>query len=436
MLTDIECLQQCKQLIEQKLDWGNSSGWQTADFENLQQRILDSIGVSLSVSTLMRIWGRVKYDHLPSTTTLNTLAQFAGSDNWRTFVKEQNEKTATTVSATPAPIVTKPVNRTRMWSRIAAAIVVVTAIALIGLFAIRKPAPMVTDTAAYTFSSEPLSRSIPNSVVFTYDATASPTDSVYIQQSWDPMRRVWVDKNLHKHTSVYYEPGFYEAKLVINQQIVKEHRLIIPTNNWMSAIYSNALPVYLKPSQFIDNGALRVPISVIKENNIALQPYAPTLKYYNVGNFDPVPVTDFTFSAQVKNEYADGSSACQFAYIGIITDAAPIIIQLAIKGCAAELTIRNIDSVVNGKNADLSGFGVDFSDWATFSCYTTDSSIVYAVNGKTAYTFPKPSHPVNIVGIGFGFPGTGAVKNIQLSSKEKIVFEDFFTTEKNGLLRK
>ncbi len=425
MLPDIECLQQCKQLIEQNLDWGNSSNWQTADFDNLQQRILEATGVSLSVSTLMRIWGRVKYDHLPSATTLNTLAQFAGFESWRAFVKQQNEKTEV-VAPTTIPVIVKPANRTRLWSRIAVAVVIVAVVAVVGLFAIRKPSPLVTDTSAYSFSSEPLTRSIPNSVVFTYDASAAPTDSVYIQQSWDPKRRVWADKKLHKHTSIYYEPGFYEAKLLVGQQIVKEHRLIIPTNNWMAGIFtSNAKPVYLKPSQFTDSGVLRVPVSVIKENNIALQPYAPTLKYYNVGNFAPVPVSDFSYTAQVKNEYAEGAAACQYAYIAIITDAAPIIIQLAIKGCSAELMERNIDSVVNGKNADLSGFGVDFNDWATFSCSTTDSSIVYRVNGKVAYTFPKPSRPVNIVGIGFGFGGTGAVKNIQLSSKGKIAFEAF-----------
>jgi len=76
-------------IIEQKLDWGSSSGWQSRDFENLNQLILDETGVSLSASTLRRIWGRVEYHHLPSATTLDTLAKFAGFENWRKFIKLQ-----------------------------------------------------------------------------------------------------------------------------------------------------------------------------------------------------------------------------------------------------------------------------------------------------------------------------------------------------------
>lgn len=88
MLSDTSELLRCKKIIEQKLDWGDSENWQSSDFENLNQLILDKTGVSLSVSTLRRIWGRVEYNHLPSVTTLNTLAKFAGFEDWRNFIKK------------------------------------------------------------------------------------------------------------------------------------------------------------------------------------------------------------------------------------------------------------------------------------------------------------------------------------------------------------
>ena len=80
-----QLLQHCCALIEQKLDWGSSEHWQNQDFDTLSTRIFDETQVVLSVSTLKRVWGKVKYDSLPSVTTLNTLAVFAGYENWRAF---------------------------------------------------------------------------------------------------------------------------------------------------------------------------------------------------------------------------------------------------------------------------------------------------------------------------------------------------------------
>ena len=74
-------------LIEGKLDWGESNTWQGKDFEKLNQLILDETGVSLSASTLKRVWGKVEYNHLPSVTTLDALAKFGGFENWRSFLK-------------------------------------------------------------------------------------------------------------------------------------------------------------------------------------------------------------------------------------------------------------------------------------------------------------------------------------------------------------
>ncbi len=423
MLPDMEYLQACKHIIEQKLDWGDSAGWQTVDFEKLQQRILDNTGVLLSASTLRRIWGRVKYDHLPSTTTLNALAHFAGFENWRNFIKLHNNKDTPTVPAGKVAAKKSPVKK-RTWISIALLGVILLVTALLSLFAIKRSREN-TNTGLYSFSSEPLTRAVPNSVVFTYDATAAPTDSVYIQQSWDHRKTAWVDKSLHKHTSVYYEPGFYRAKLIVGEQVVKEHPLLIPTQDWLASIDNKMVPVYLKPSQFMYDSVMRIPVSVIQDNNIPLQPQPSYVKYFNVGNFDPVPLSGFSFSGQVKNEYADGAAACQYSEIVLITDEMPIIIQLSVKGCASELTLMNVDRIVSGKNADLSAFGVDFTEWVNVSCENRDNNIMYYVKGKLAYTLPLPSKEVHIVGIAFGFQGTGAVKNIHLDHKGKTVFEAF-----------
>ena len=59
--------------------------WTNQDFLRLSELIAEKTGVTVSHVTLKRVWGKVRYDSLPNTHTLNTLVQFLGYDNWRDF---------------------------------------------------------------------------------------------------------------------------------------------------------------------------------------------------------------------------------------------------------------------------------------------------------------------------------------------------------------
>src|SRR5579864_1019892 len=102
----------CKRLIEEKLGWGGSYQWTNQDFDLLSEKIYEVTGVTLSQTTLKRIWGKVKYDSAPTVTTLNTLAKFIGFENWRDFRQKQithpeadvvNELVTKTTSTTKKP---------------------------------------------------------------------------------------------------------------------------------------------------------------------------------------------------------------------------------------------------------------------------------------------------------------------------------------------
>src|SRR5579872_6067278 len=82
-------LEQCKHLIEASLGWGNAASWTNEDFDTLSDRIFERTSVRLSVSTLKRIWGKVRYDSSPTTATLNALARYAGFEGWRDLIVAQ-----------------------------------------------------------------------------------------------------------------------------------------------------------------------------------------------------------------------------------------------------------------------------------------------------------------------------------------------------------
>src|ERR1700754_4333336 len=106
MQTDETLIRQVKKMFEEKTGWGDSENWTNQDFLQLSELIRDQTGVTLSHVTLKRVWGKVKYDSLPNTHTLNTLAQFLGYDNWRDFTVQH-----TTTSGTN-PATTEPTSAT------------------------------------------------------------------------------------------------------------------------------------------------------------------------------------------------------------------------------------------------------------------------------------------------------------------------------------
>jgi hypothetical protein len=82
---DQDLIRQVKHLYEEKTGWGDSDLWKNQDFLELSRMIFDRTGVALSHVTLKRIWGKVRYECLPHTSTLNTIVQFLGYGNWREF---------------------------------------------------------------------------------------------------------------------------------------------------------------------------------------------------------------------------------------------------------------------------------------------------------------------------------------------------------------
>ncbi|WP_426671580.1 hypothetical protein ACPPVU_10115 [Mucilaginibacter sp. McL0603] len=411
-------LKQLLAIIEQQLDWGDNSTWQGKDFEILNQLIFDKTKVSLSASTLRRIWGKVEYNHMPSTTTLDTLARFAGFESWRAFTRQKITANAViTKQVEKAPV--KPKAKQGRWITVGLIVIAIAAVGLISMHVKKEPAK-----GTYFFSSKPVTRNIPNSVVFTYDAKAAAGDSVFIQQSWDNRTRAWVDPGKHQYTSVYYYPGFYHAKLLVNKTVVKEHTLLIPTIGWLGLINHEPIPVYLNPAEFLKDGLMSLSVADLKQKNIMLSPQPPMVQYANVGNFTPVPISDFDFSVEVKNDYHEGSGTCQFMNISLVTDNIPVIVPLSIKGCISELNMIDGANMISGKSTDLSGFGTDLTQWVKVNIRSEGSSLAYYVNGKVVFHSRLPL-PENIVGMWYMFEGTGSVRNIELKQKNKVIFEAF-----------
>ncbi|WP_316823900.1 hypothetical protein [Pedobacter miscanthi] len=278
------------------------------------------------------------------------------------------------------------------------------------------------DAHSYVLHKRIITKGVPNSVVFTYDAHLSPTDSVFFQQSWDNSKRTQIAKNNQLYTSIYYRPGFYLAKLVVGKQVVKEEPVIISTNGWLGLISKQPVPVYLSQQDFLYKAELNVTDAKITAKGISLYPDPPRVEFYNVGNFRPVPLSDFSFSATVKSFAHKETAACQLIKVMLITDEMPVEIPLSAPGCISSLDLYDGVNRISGKFTDLSGFGTKLSDWVKVSCHSSGHKLQYLINGKLVYESKLPDVKRNILGIGFKFQDAGAVKEIKLESGNSTVY--------------
>ena len=442
MHSDEYYIEKTKKLFEVATGWGDSSDWTNQDFVVLSEKIQEKTGVALSHVTLKRVWGKVKYDSLPNTHTLDTLVQFLGYENWRAF-KSRNGNgvshiaTAEPVSAAPVAEEIKneaPAKKRKPYLKAGLFIICIAAI-VVSILSTRKKTPPVITDGDYKFSSKKVvSVGLPNSVVFNYDATKSPYDSVIIQQSWDKHLQVKVSKNEHQHTSIYYYPDYYKAKLIVGTRIVSMHRLLIKSDGWLPVVTQAPVPVYFKKDEVIANGKMSLPIEKIQAKNVKLQPTPSDVLYSNVREFGEIYSDNFTFETSVKNDYREGASVCQLSKIYILCEGTAIGIPLCAKGCISTLDLLFTNYWVSGKHVDLSVFGVDFSSWVKVRIETKNRKAQIFLNDKMVFAVNEDIIKSKIIGIDYTFQGTGSVDYIKLSN-DKVHYEDDFNDTSGGTLK-
>lgn len=451
MQQDEHLLLLCRNLIEAKLGWGESKGWTNGDFEMLSEKILSETGVNLSTSTLKRLWGKVKYESVPQVATLNALARFAGYESFRDFelahnkiaekdsapntngeevLKEDSFDKVPTPLHEVTPKIIPPKKRhissSGIWS-IGLLMGICLSLLLAFSLTVNQKKDTTVNPALYSFSSRPVGEGIPNSVVFTLDAREAKSDCVYIQQSWDPRLRFKVKKDQRQATSIYYHPGFYKAKLLVDNQVVKEHDLYIKTKGWLPIVEQEPVPVYFTREESIKGGMLSLSAEILESSNIALQPVVPWVRFYYVQELGSLSSHNFTLETGLKNTYAKGSGACQESSLMVLCENTVLDVPLAIPGCTAALNAFFAGKELNGDQMDLSPLGVDFSNWVKLRLEAKNKVVQVFINDKLALQTSFSMDAGKIIGIVYRFQGTGAVDYLHLFDEQgKIVYKEEF----------
>jgi hypothetical protein len=421
-MSDIELIETCRKLIEEKFHLPGNGSWKQRDFQYLSDLMLDRTGARISLSTLKRIW-KGSDNHLPQLYTLNALAQLLEFNSWNDFKQMQSpdsfhDKKDQPVLATPA----------RQKVLLILLLVLLLAILAITWFLIS--GNKINPEDVVFKSRKNISAGVPNTVVFEYDISKTGADSALIQQSWDERFRAKVSKNDHWQTFIYYYPGYHTARLIIDKKIVKSEKVNISTNGWECLVDGDVAPktpYYVPGKTIITDGRLYVSKQSLLNNEIPVAEKEFRVNFFNVGNLKPVSSDNFVFETRIRNALNEGALVCQYTQVNLICENGFVSLPFCNPGCASNIHLHVSDVFKNGKNFDLSAFGTDLSDWRKIRVQSQNKNMIVFVDDKPVYNLTYSKDLGHVAGFHFNFFGCGAVDDIHLmDGKQQIIYNETF----------
>jgi hypothetical protein len=190
-------------------------------------------------------------------------------------------------------------------------------------------------------------------------------------------------------------------------------------------VEQDPVPVYFKKEEAIHDGRLGLSLDQIRGKNIPMQPSPPDVLFANVGDFGEIYTDHFVFETSLRNEYAEGSAACQLTRVYLLCEGSAIWVPLCAKGCISNIDLYFTYFYTSGKREDLSAFGVDFRNDVKLRIESDSGHAKILINDRLAYTVPRHIIRSKIVGIDFSFQGTGSVDYVYLSNGKASYRDDF-----------
>lgn len=382
-------VEQLRKELESNLQWGPAATWHSSMFSELSDLILEKCGVMLSPATLKRFMGVVRYTGSQSIQTLDTLCQFLDYENWRSF-KLSNKK---------------QIRRPRMSSKATYVtlgfVIALVTIALLGTQFTQDPREVPV-----AFSSRLTDAGYPTSVVFDLNVEGFRSDSIWIQQYWDPTKTIRVSQKQKQATGIYYFPGYFRAKLLVDGTSVMEHDLFLKSNGWLGTIEYEPVPKYFIPRSS-ERKQLFFPNSLRTRIETSDDPLISTFHF--IDDLGKISGDNFTFQTTIQAEYDDKWAVCQSTQLYFIGTTGAMIIPLARKGCSSDNNVMLNDNYLSGKEVDLSSLSADLSQPVELMIHVDQKVVRVSIENETVFTDKYTQSMGRLVGVRYKFLGYGTV---------------------------
>jgi hypothetical protein len=415
----------CKRLIEEKFQFETERGTlRQRDLEYLADCIEEKSAIKLSLSTLKRVWKK-DYKQTPHPSTLQALVSVLDYKDWREFKVQQ-------ISASAVAITPHTKKRGCFLNRwvalpIAVALPIVVGIIIFHPGQSGKSTPIIKGPVTFT-GNKTVSQGVPNTIIFNYDLSKVEGDSFFFQQSWNALERIKLDPQRHYFSNIYYYPGFHQAKLIVNDSILKSFPVHITTDGWMPIaryLDTDNMPVYIKKEDPVINGALHVTQNDLISSHVNFNK-GFVVGYYNLRDFDNSYSDNFSLDTRIVCDSIN-TIACPRFELVVICETDVFFVRMVAKGCERDIALKMGEVYQDGSQNDLSAFGRNLYSWQRLQIQVARKSVTIYLDERPVYSTAFKNDFGKVVGLVYNFTGTGAVDYVKLKNGEnRVIYEDNF----------
>jgi hypothetical protein len=402
MATERDYIQLCTKEIEKLLALNpENENIKTRDFEYLSEVIRQKSGITLSVSTLKRLWKR-SFSQIPQPATLNALATVLDYKDWQEFKQKNVIADKKTSLQIPFKKILLPVF-----------LIFLAAISFFAYNRLKNKGPKIKGGITFTADKTVYSR-VPNTVIFKYDVSNVAADSFFIQQTWNERTKIRIDPRQGVLSSIYYTPGFHVARLIANNKVIATHNVHILSDGWMPYVYYNindVYPIYLGLKENVSNGSFAVNEKGLNQKGIDIKKDF-MLRLNNSHDFG-VSDENFSIKTAVRCD-SFKQTVCPYAELMLVFEGNVFWIDLANKGCEYHANYNIGGIAANGRKNDLSLFGCNIYDWQNLELTVKNRKARLLLNSTIVASLQYTKNFGRLVGIIFTFKGPGSVDFVNI----------------------
>jgi hypothetical protein len=415
--SDRDYIRICKRKIERALALENSNTpLKKRNFDYLSRVIEQKSGITISVSTLKRLW-KDDFSQLPQPATLNALVAVLDYKDWQEF-KQANA-------------IKQPHNFKKI-ILILSGILIIILITMV-LLPFSKPeriqelsVPKVNGPVQFS-TKKTITSGLPNTVIFNYDVSNVQADSFFFQQSWNNNQRIKIDPNGKAISTIYYESGYQRAYLLANDSFIAMKPVHILSDDWEPHIYyseKDLIPIDFSQEEFLKNGKLHVDKSLLEKQHVDLSRYFFT-RIVNSRKFN-ISSDNFSLLSRIKLDSLQYSE-CPWINLIVVTEKHIFSVALQNKGCEHYAYYKLGEVERNGSSNDLSALGCNVYQWQEIGIYVHNKNATISINGKNCFNEIYKEDFGDIVSLIYIFERTGSIDFVELSDGNgNIAYEDTF----------
>jgi len=373
--TEINLLSICKKSIENKLNWGSSNEWTQRHFEKLIDLIEEKSNISLSLSTLKRIW-RYDVNKLPHESTLNALAIFIEFEDWYDFINHYEKQSEGVV---------KKVNKRKKNSFIPVyliiSIILITLIVLTYFFVHKE-----NDNINFRISKQ-YGTKAPCDVTYYYNIKNVDADKFAIQHTVNSFECTEIPISSDSIQFTYDRPGYFNSKLLADDSAIAEIPIYITTKEWEATLrYQNKSwkdHIYLNYDELKNNGNLSINQGYISKNRININQELYTT-YYFIDSLGDLSGNNLIAEIKLKADSIYNYSQL-ISYFALNCESHWHFIPLISKDNERFATLKIGENRYEGNKTDLSNLTCNLYNWQILKLEIINKIAKVYINNKLVF---------------------------------------------------